>query len=277
MHTSLTHCRALPVFGWGAPVLSGCFMRSLLSLSALILASSVAVAAPAHKEEPTQSTTFASRQTTTEKQATGVYDLSVLPVFTGSVVQFLPAPHGGIVGFVLNDGTQVFVSPEQAHTFAGLIKVGDKVNIRGIKGQVLPIIRAFSVSSPRGRTVQDSFIEMPLHSPEMIAGPDLVLHGEVWMPLYDAGGHLSGAVLKDHSVIYLSPREAGRVANLLQAGQTLYAVGGGSSGDLGIAIDAREIGPAADKLIGIAVGNVPPPGPAPGSPGYDLIPGADEH
>jgi hypothetical protein len=80
------------------------------------------------------------RQTATEKQATGVYDLSVLPVFTGSVVQFLPAPHGGIVGFVLDDGTQVFVSPEQAHTFAGLIKVGDKVDIRGIKGQVLPII-----------------------------------------------------------------------------------------------------------------------------------------
>lgn len=258
------------------PVLSGCFMRSLLSLSGLILASSVAVAAPAHKEA-SSGTTFASRQTVTEKQATGVYDLSALPVFTGSVVQFLPAPHGGIVGFVLDDGTQVFVSSEQAHTFAGLIKVGDKVDIRGIKGQVLPIIRAFSVTSPRGRTVQDSFIEMPLHSPEMITGPDLVLHGEVWMPLYDAGGHLTGAVLKDHSVIYLSPREAARVSDLLKAGQTLFAVGGGSSGDLGIAIDAREIGPEADKLIGVAVGNVPPPGPAPGSPGYDLIPGADEH
>lgn len=263
--------------GQGTLVLSGCFMRSFLSLSGLILASSVAVAAPAHKEAATHTATFASRQTTTEKQATGVYDLSALPVFTGSVVQFLPAPHGGIVGFVLNDGTQVFVSPEQAHTFAGLVKVGDKVEIRGIKGQVLPIIRAFSVASPRGRTVQDSFIEMPLHSPEMITGPDLVLHGEVWMPLYDVGGHLSGAVLKDHSVIYLSPREAGRVASLLQTGQTVYAVGSGSSGELGVAIDAREIGPAADKLVSIAVGNAPPPGPAAGSPGYDVIPGADEH
>lgn len=252
-------------------------MRFLLSLSGLILASSVAVAAPAHKGGGSSTASFASRQTTTEKQATGVYDLSALPVFTGSVVQFLPAPHGGVVGFVLNDGTQVFVSPEQAHTFAGLVKVGDKVEIRGIKGQVLPIIRAFSVANPRGRTVQDSFIEMPLHSPEMIAGPDLVLHGEVWMPLYDVGGHLCGAILKDHSVIYLSPREAGRVVDLLRPGQTLYAVGGGSSGDLGVAIDAREIGPASDKLISIAVGNTPPPGPAPGSAGYDIIPGADEH
>lgn len=277
MQTSLTHCRALPVLGQGAPVLSGCFMRSLLSLSALILASSVAVAAPVHKGEQAHGAPFASRQTTTEKQATGVYDLSVLPVFTGNVVQFLPAPHGGIVGFVLDDGTQVFVSAAQAHTFAGLVKVGDKVDIRGLKGQVLPIMRAFSVTSPRGRTVQDSFIEMPLHSPEMIAGPDLVLHGEVWMPLYDVGGNLSGAVLKDHSVIYLSPREAARVASLLKPGQTLYAVGGGSSGDLGIAIDAREIGPAVDKLVNITVGNVPPPGPAPGTPGYDIIPGADEH
>jgi hypothetical protein len=109
-------------------------MRSLLSLSGLILASSVAVAAPAHKEASPHGTTFASRQTATEKQATGVYDLSVLPVFTGSVVQFLPAPHGGIVGFVLDDGTQVLVSAEQGHAFAGLVKPSDTVDIQRPEG-----------------------------------------------------------------------------------------------------------------------------------------------
>ncbi|KXV68235.1 hypothetical protein AD951_12245 [Acetobacter malorum] len=254
-------------------------MRHLFSLPAFLLASSVAVAAPAHKAPAGQqnAASFASHQTVTEKEADGVYDLSGLPHFSGQVAQFLPSSHGSVVGFILHDGTQVFISPDQGHTLAGLIKPGDTVDIRGLKGRTLPIIRAFGLTSPRGRSMQDTFIAMPRQSTEMIAGPDLVLHGEVWMPLYDLDGQLNGAVLKDHSVIYLPPREATRLATWLKPGQTLYAVGTGSSGELGVAIDAREIGPASNQMVGVAVGNAPPPGPAPGSAGYDIIPGSEGH
>lgn len=254
-------------------------MRHLFSLPAFLLASSVAVAAPAHKALARQqnAASFASHQTVTEKEADGVYDLSGLPHFSGQVAQFLPSSHGSVVGFILHDGTQVFISPDQGHTLAGLIKPGDTVDIRGLKGRTLPIIRAFGLTSPRGRGMQDTFIAMPRQSTEMIAGPDLVLHGEVWMPLYDLDGQLNGAVLKDHSVIYLPPREATRLAAWLKPGQTLYAVGTGSSGELGVAIDAREIGPASNQMVGVAVGNAPPPGPAPGSAGYDIIPGSEGH
>ncbi|MCX2561299.1 hypothetical protein OQ252_07820 [Acetobacter farinalis] len=254
-------------------------MRSLLSLPAFFLASSVALAAPASQGPAGRqdAAAFASHQTATEKEADGVYDLSGLPRFTGQVAQFLPSSHGSVIGLVLADGTQVFVSPDQGHTLAGSIKPGETVEIRGIKGRTLPIIRAFGITSPRGRSMQDTFIAMPRQSTEMIAGPDLVLHGEVWMPLYDLDGKLSGAVLKDHSVIYLAPSEAARLAAWLKPGQMLYAVGTGSSGDLGVAIDAREIGPAANQMVGVAVGNAPPPGPAPGSAGYDIIPGSEGH
>lgn len=254
-------------------------MRHLLSLPAFLLASSVAFAAPAHKAPAGQQSaaSFASHQTVTEKEADGVYDLSGLPHFSGQVMQFLPSSHGSVTGFILHDGTQVFISPDQGHTLAGLIKPGDTVDIRGLKGRTLPIIRAFGLTSPRGRGMQDTFIAMPRQSTEMIAGPDLVLHGEVWMPLYDLDGQLNGAVLKDHSVIYLPPREATRLAAWLKPGQTLYAVGTGSSGELGVAIDAREIGPASNQMVGVAVGNAPPPGPAPGSAGYDIIPGSEGH
>ncbi|MFS8369091.1 hypothetical protein [Acetobacter indonesiensis] len=250
-------------------------MRLVLSVPALLLASSVAVAAPAAKQS--SSTQYAAHQTVTEQQATGVYDLLGLPQFSGKVAQFLPSPHGSVTGLVLADGTQVLVSPEQGHTLAGLVKPGDTVSIRGIKGRTLPIIRAFGITSPRGRGMQDNFISMPQQSTEMISGPDIVLHGEVWLSLYNLDGQLTGAVLKDHSVVYLSPREAARVATMLKPGQPLYAVGTGSSGELGVAIDAREIGPSSNQLTGIAVGNGPPPGPAPGSAGYDIIPGADDH
>lgn len=254
-------------------------MRPLFSLPVFLLTSSVACAAPAHKAPAGQQNAagFASHQTVTEKEAAGVYDLSALPRFSGQVTQFLPSSHGGVVGLVLNDGTQVFVSPDQGHTLAGLVKPGDVVEIRGLKGRTLPIIRAFGLTSPRGRGMQDTFIAMPRQSTEMIAGPDLVLHGEVWMPLYDLDGQLNGAVLKDHSVIYLPPREATRLAGWLKPGQTLYAVGTGSSGELGIAIDAREIGPASNQMVGVAGGSSLPPGPAPGSAGYDIIPGSEGH
>ena len=177
-------------------------MRTLLfSAVSFFVASTVAVAAPASK--PAASASFAAHQTVTEKQATGLYDLSGLPKFTGKVAQFLPAPHGGVLGVVLTDGTQVLVSPDQGHTVAGLIKPGDTVSIQGLKARSLPLIRAFSLTSPRGRSMQDSFIVMPQQSPEMITGPDLVLHGDIWMPLYDLSGQVSGVILKDHTVIYL--------------------------------------------------------------------------
>ncbi|GBR68368.1 hypothetical protein AA0312_0875 [Acetobacter tropicalis NRIC 0312] len=250
-------------------------MRLLLSFPASLLASSIAVAAPAaHHASSSQ---YAAHQTVTEQQAVGVYDLSGLPQFSGKVAQFLPSPHGSVTGLVLEDGTQVLVSPEQGHTLAGLVKPGDTVSIRGLKARTLPLIRAFGITSPRGRGMQDNFISMPQQSTEMIAGPDIVLHGEVWLSLYNLDGQVTGAVLKDHSVVYLSAREAGRVAAWLKPGQPLYAVGTGSSGELGTAIDAREIGPSANQLTGIAVGNGPPPGPAPGSAGYDIIPGSEEH
>ncbi|OUJ01432.1 hypothetical protein HK15_08120 [Acetobacter orientalis] len=249
-------------------------MRTLLfSAVSFFVASTVAVAAPASK--PAASASFAAHQTVTEKQATGLYDLSGLPQFTGKVAQFLPAPHGGVLGVVLTDGTQVLVSPDQGHTVAGLIKPGDTVSIQGLKARSLPLIRAFSLTSPRGRSMQDSFIVMPQQSPEMITGPDLVLHGDIWMPLYDLNGQVSGVILKDHTVIYLAPREATRLAAWLKAGQNIYAVGTGTSGELGIAIDAREIGPTAAQMVGVAVGNAPAPGPAPGSAGYDIIPGSE--
>ena len=214
---------------------------------------------------------------TAESRVGTIYDLSVLPVFTGKVVQFLPSTHGGINGFILEDGTQVLVSAEQGHAFAGLVKPGDTVDIRGLKGQTLPILRAFLITSPRGRSLEDSVISMPNHSTEMLAGPDLVLHGPVWMPLYGMNGKPMGAVLQDHSVLYLTPREATRFADLLKPGQTVYAVGSGSNGGLGTAIDVREIGPSLEALTPVAINQPPPPGPAAGSAAYDIIPGSDAH
>lgn len=257
----------------GKSQFTGKAMRVFLSVSVLFLAASQAFAAPPSKK--LTPATFASHQTATEKQAAGVYDLSSLSFFKGTVTQFLPAPDGGVLGVLLNGTTEVLVSPELGHTLAGLIKTGDEISVRGVQAYTLPVIRAFGITSPRGRSIQDSLMAVPQHAPEMIIGPDIVVKGEVAMPLYNLGGQVSGVILKDHTLIHLIPREAARLADWLKPGQSVYAIGTGNSGVLGTAINAREIGPSADRKEAVAISNVPVSGPAAGSAGYDVISGGE--
>ncbi len=221
-----------------------------------------------HVSSPSVKPSVKTTKTTSQK---GMYDLSSLHVFTGKVTQFLLSPGGAVIGFVLGSGYQVFVPPEEGYAFAGIIKLGDTVQVRGLKGGVLPVIRAFEVIGPDARVVRDTFITMPQYSPEIIAGPDLVLHGEIWMPLYTMDGRVAGVILKNHAVIHLAPAEVIRVANMLKPGHMLYAVGPGCNGVMGTAISARELGSTLDTMIPVAVGGAPPPGPAAGSINYDVI------
>ena len=247
-------------------------MRHQSFVPAALLAFSCAVTPLAHAAAPKPAAhSQPPALSPGEIASQGVYDLSPLRVFTGKIVQFLLSPNGAVTGFVLESGEQVFVTPEEGHAFAGLAKPGDTVQVRGLKSTTLPIIRAFEVTSAQGRSVRDTFISMPQHSPEMIAGPDLVLHGEIWMPLYTMGGQVAGVILKNHALVHLAPGEATRVAAMLKPGPERYAVGTGSNGAMGTAISARELGPTMETMVPIVVGNAPPPGPAAGSAGYDVI------
>lgn len=208
---------------------------------------------------------------------TSVYDLSVLPAFSGTVSQYIPSPSGGIIGLLLNDGTEVLVSPAVADALPGLVKPGEQVSGNGLRGKTLPLIRAFTVSAPRGRRTEDTGITFPQHAPEMIAGPDLVAHGTVWRPLYNVQGSVTGVVLKDRTVIMVPPRSAPRIASLLTPGAMIYAAGPGTSGAQGTALNARQIGQDGEHMVPLSSDDMPPPGPPPGSPGYDLIPLAETH
>ncbi|MBB3883326.1 hypothetical protein [Acetobacter oeni] len=208
---------------------------------------------------------------------TSVYDLSVLPGFSGTVAQYIPLPVGGVTGLILQDGHEVLVSPELGLSLPKIVKPGERVTGTGLKGTTLPLIRAFTIAGPRGQRAEDAGIVMPQHSPEMIAGPDIAAHGTVWMRLYDVRGVLSGVVLKDHTVIKVPPGAAARIASWLIPGATIFAAGPGTSGELGVAINAHEIGPDNQQLISLAAEDAPPPGPPAGAPGYDIISPAETH
>lgn len=244
---------------------------ALLSFSVAIAVSSKSYASVSEKSFHVLSPSVKPLVKTKKVTSQGVYDFSSLHLFTGKVIQFLLSPGGAVIGFILGSGYQVFVTPEEGYAFAGIVKPGDTVQVRGLKGGTLPVIRAFEVIGPDGRVVRDTFITMPQYSPEIIAGPDLVLHGEIWMPLYTMDGRVAGVILKNHAVIHLAPAEVVRVANMLKPGHMLYAVGAGCNGVMGTAISARELGPTLDKMTPVAVGGAPPPGPAAGSINYDVI------
>lgn len=206
-----------------------------------------------------------------------VYDFSVLPSFNGTVAQYLPSPGGGVTGVLLTDGTEVLVSSDLAWALPKIVKRGEHITGTGLKGKTLPLVRAFTISGPHGERTEDTGITMPRHSPEMIAGPDIAAHGTVWMRLYDVQGALNGVVLKDHTVVKVPPGAAARIATWLVPGATVFAAGPGTSGELGVAINAHEIGPDSHQLISLAAEDAPPPGPPPGSPGYDIISAAETH
>ncbi|MCH4089848.1 hypothetical protein [Acetobacter sp.] len=206
-----------------------------------------------------------------------VYDLSVLPAFSGTVSQYIPSAGGGVTGLLLSDGTQVIVSQDLSWDLPKIVKPGDKLTGTGLKGKTLPIIHAFSLSGPRGSRAEDVGIAMPQHSPEMVAGADIVVHGEISYPLYNIQGVLVGAILKDHTVIRVPTRDASKIAAWLKPGAMLYAAGPGATGVYGTAINVHQIGPDAQQLLSVTADDLPPPGPPPGSAGYDVIKSAETH
>lgn len=252
-------------------------MRQFLRLAIVLAGSATALASASSRAAPHAAATRPAAPAPVPAVAASVYDMSMLPAFSGTVAQYIPSPAGGVSGVILTDGTQILVSPDLAWDLPKILKPGDRVTGNGLKGKTLPLIRAFSLTGPRGQRTEDTGITLPPHAPEMIAGPDIVVHGTVWLKLYDMRGTLAGAVLKDHTIIRLPSRGAEKVAAWLTPGATLYAAGPGTSGELGTALNAHQIGPTPEQTISIAADDVPPPGPPAGSPGYDIITSAETH
>ncbi|MFT8421151.1 MAG: hypothetical protein ABF665_06510 [Gluconacetobacter sp.] len=209
-------------------------------------------------------------------QPVSAYDLSPLPVTTGTVAHYLPTPGGDIDGLILTDGTEILCSHELGLAVASLVKPGEKISARGLHGRDLPIVRAYEIEDQRGRAVEDAET-ISARLPVTTSGPDIVVDGTIRAPLYSLHGRLVGAVMQDYSVIHLAPAEATRLAAWLKPGQTLHAVGNGSTSALGTAIDAREIGPAMGQTVHVAPAAAPVAGPFPGSAAYDEIPGGSVH
>jgi hypothetical protein len=181
-------------------------------------------------------------------QGQSTYDLSQLPTIKGKVVQYLPTPRGEIDGFILADGTQVHIPPPLSTQLVFAVKPGDEVTIHGLKARAAPLVAAAMVTND----ATNMTVEVT-GGPRMRFWQKQHVEGTVKAQLFSPRGDLNGVLMQDGTVVHLPPREAETMAADLTAGKTLVANGVGSSGVLGKAIDAEEIGPDAQHLTKVAL------------------------
>ena len=201
------------------------------------------------------------------------YDPGQLPAFRGKVAEYSLTPRGDVDGLILADGTEVHLPPHLGTQLVYAVKPGDAVTIHGLHARTIPMVQAMSVSNDAtGSLVTDTGPASPGGPP----GPrgmqsSLTAQGHIKAQLHGPQGELNGALLDDGTIVRLPPPEARRLVAELAPGAPLYVQGNGFAGALGHAIEARSIGPSADRLAPVAASphrgpGWPPGGADPGPP-----------
>jgi hypothetical protein len=197
-------------------------------------------------------------------QQVATYDPQQLPTTQAKVTQYSLTPRGDVDGVILDDGTQVHLSPHLGGQIVQTIKPGDTITIRGLKAQAIPVIQAYSLTSAAGQTIVDSSPALFPPQPAVAAFQWLTVNGRVREPLYGPAGDLNGALLDDGTQIHIPPGQATALSDTLQAGKVVTAQGYGVSGVYGRSLDAQRIGPGPAQLLQVGTpGSPPPPPPGP--------------
>jgi hypothetical protein len=180
-------------------------------------------------------------------QSGPTYDPAQLPEVKGKIAQFTLSPRGDIDGLLLQDGTEIHVSPSVSTELAFSVKPGDAVTIHGLKAKSVPMVAAASITNDAtGATITGRMG----HGAER--GASMEAEGTVKQLLHAARGEVNGVLLDNGTVIRLPPTEAKKHAAELAVGQKLFARGLGVASPLGKLVMARQIGPDRTKLTEIA-------------------------
>jgi hypothetical protein len=172
------------------------------------------------------------------------FDPAQLPEFKGKVAQYTLSPRGSVDGLVLDDGTEVQVSPALSTALVFSVKPGDTVSIRGLKARAIPLVSAVTVTNTASGAVVGGSVDA--HHPW--DGPRLEVSGKVKILLHSPRGEVDGVLLEDGTSVRMPPHAARKFADLLKPGSTIAVRGFGTTSPLGKAVGAREIGPSLDKL-----------------------------
>jgi hypothetical protein len=182
----------------------------------------------------------------------------------GTVVQYLMNHHGDVDGLLLNDGSQVHLPPHMAKDLVALVKPADSVSVQGYRSVGGLVIEAPVITNTKtGQSLverEPTLLDRPMVPPSV---KDMFLaerhaEGIVRNLLYGPRGDLNGVVLEDRTIVRVPPHAAYQVANLLQLGRSISAIGYGTENEYGRVIEATAIGSSGTAMMPIS-----DPGPAP--------------
>jgi hypothetical protein len=162
-------------------------------------------------------------------------------------VQYLMNHHGEVDGLLLGDGTQVHLPPHMAKELVAMTKPGDPVNVQGYRSTGPVVIDPVITNTKTGQSITErepSPLDRSILPPQIrdLSLTERHAEGTVRNLLYGPRGDVNGAVLEDHTIVRVPPHAAYEVANLLQVGRSITAVGYGTENEYGRAIEATAIG-----------------------------------
>ena len=171
----------------------------------------------------------------------------------GRIARFVINPEGSVDGLVLDNDTLVRFPPHMGAQVVGSFKVGAPIKVMGMRSAGSDL-RAAQLSSPDGGV---RLVDQPPAPdgdrpppPPAIRGASLVklsASGEVARMTTAPRGEPDGVMLRDGTVIKLTPPGAQQFTDLLKPGSKIEAQGYGSQNQYGKALQATAFG-ASGKL-----------------------------
>jgi len=182
-------------------------------------------------------------------QPTPTYDPAQLPTIKGRVAQYTLTPRAEVDGFILDDGTEVHVSPRLSTQLVFAVKPGDAVTIHGLRAKAVPMVAATSVTNDATNATVVSSGERRERGP---GASSTEATGTVKAQLHGPQGELNGVLLSDGTTVRLPPPEAAKLGDKLAVGKTVFVRGEGVANPLGKLVMARAIGTTATDATEIA-------------------------
>jgi hypothetical protein len=140
-----------------------------------------------------------------------------LPSIEGNVARFLFNAEGHADGFLFANGQQVHFPPHLSPALLKMVRLEDRVRVRGLKPRGADVLVAVSLTTHGGHTLEDLGQAAPGQSPAP-KHKAVQRVGVVTRCLYAPHGEVCGALLEDGSILRMHPKDNEKLLHFLKPG-----------------------------------------------------------
>lgn len=180
-----------------------------------------------------------------------VYDTDQLPAFHGKVASYSLTPRDEVDGVILDDGTEVHISPRLSSELVFAVKPGDAVTIHGLKANGISMVQALSIANDASGVKITDTVQPATPPDRPVFTPPRMMEarGRVKMALHAADGRIDGALLEDGTMIRFAQGYNPPGVDCIAPGKDIVATGTGASGLLGRVMETRSITPDTEASV----------------------------